>query len=140
MEDLEVQTGVVIPGHELSEAHSRAGGAGGQHVNTTSSRITLRWNAEETSLRPWVKHRILEKLEGRLTSQGELIIHADGSRSQHQNREEARQRLAATLRAALHRDPPRRKTKPTRGSVRRRIDEKKRKGKRKRLRGRVRDE
>ena len=137
MDDLEVQSGVTIPGHELSESHSRSGGPGGQHVNTTSSRVTLRWNVQETSLRESVRNRLLDKLGSRLTNAGELVVHADTYRSQLRNRDEARERLAATVRAALYRAPARRATRPSRSSVRRRIQAKKQRGERKRLRGRV---
>ena len=140
MDDLEVQPGVTIPGHELEESHSRSGGPGGQHVNTTSSRVTLRWNLMESSLRDWAKNRLLEKLGDRLTAKGELVVHADTHRSQLRNREEVRERLAATVRAALYRPPPRRATRPSRNSQRRRIAAKKQRGERKKLRGRVRDD
>lgn len=140
MEDLEVKPGVVIPGSEIHESRSRASGPGGQHVNTTATRVTLRWNVEETSLPTVARERILEKLASRLTNRGELVIHADRSRSQHRNREEARERLAATVRAALHRPTRRFATKPTRASQRRRVKAKKRAGERKRLRGRVRED
>ncbi len=140
MDDLEVQPGVVVPGFELTETHSRSGGPGGQHVNTSSTRITLRWNVAESSLRPGVKQRLLEKLGSRLTASGELVIHADEHRSQLRNREEARARLAATVRAALVREKPRQETRPTRSSQRRRVQTKKQRGDTKKLRGRVKED
>ena len=140
MDDIEVQPGVVIPGDELTETHSRSGGPGGQHVNTSSTRISLRWNLAETRLRPGIKDRLLERLGPRLTQTGELVVHADQHRSQLRNREDARERLAATVRAALVREKPRRETRPTRSSQRRRVNAKKQQGDKKKLRGRVQED
>ena len=112
----------------------------GQHVNTTSSRVTLRWNVRETSLAERHKERLLEKLGSRLTSQGELVINSDATRSQLRNREDARARLRATVLSALTVQKSRRPTRPSRSSQRKRIAAKKRRGDHKRLRGRVRDE
>ncbi len=137
MEDLEVQPGITIPGSELSESHSRSGGPGGQHVNTTSSRITLRWSIPDSALPAALKPRLIQRLGTRLTTRGELIVHADGHRSQLRNREAARERLVCLLRGALVQQRKRRATRPTRGSQRRRVQAKKQRGERKRLRGRV---
>ncbi len=137
MEDLEVQPGVTIPGNELSESHSRSGGPGGQHVNTTSSRITLRWIIPDSALPQALRDRLIQRLGSRLTTRGELIVHSDGRRSQLRNRESARERLAEIVRGALVQQKKRRATRPTRGSQRRRVQAKKQRGDRKRLRGRV---
>jgi len=89
--DLYVCDGVIIPGGELEVVASRSGGPGGQHVNKTSTRITLRWNlAASAALDDERKRLLAEKLESRLTILGELLIHADEHRSQHMNRESAR--------------------------------------------------
>lgn len=140
MDDIEIKPGVVIPGHELTESHSRSGGPGGQHVNTTSTKITLRWSVAHSSIRQWARDRLLTALSSRLTQDGELVIHSAGHRSQLRNRQEARERLAATVAAALVVQRTRRPTRPTWGSQRRRVDGKKRQGDKKRGRGRVRDE
>lgn len=138
--DLEIRPGVVVPGEELTYTTSRAGGPGGQHVNTTESRVTVRFNVPNSSVgEPWVS-RWQERLASRLTTAGDLVLHSDRFRSQHDNREDVTERLAATLRAALVVQKPRRDTRPTKGSRRRRLKDKKARGQTKQLRGRVRED
>lgn len=128
-DDLHVKRGVVIPAAELHESTSRAGGAGGQHVNKTSSRVTLRWNVTTTeALGDEQRARVLKALATRLTLAGELVVHVDDDRSQYRNRQLARERLADVLRGALVVPKVRRATKPTRGSKKRRLSQKKRRG------------
>lgn len=134
-EDLNIRPGVVIPDHELHESASRSGGPGGQHVNTTSTKITLRWNLWKSCLREDLKARLVERLASRLTNEGELVIQADEHKSQLQNRMAARERLVATIQAALIVPKRRTATKPSRSSQKRRVDEKKARGAVKRLRG-----
>jgi len=125
-EDLGVRRDLVIPARELVETASRAGGPGGQHVNKTSTRVTLRWNVRESeALSPTLRARLLQRLDARLTREGDLIVHAAESRSQAQNRAAARARLADCVRQALRRPRPRVPTRPGRGAVERRISEKK---------------
>lgn len=101
--DVPVKNGIVIPGHEIEITASRAGGPGGQHVNKASTRITVRWNVKNSRvLTDEQKERILQKLQTRLTSDGDLIIHSSSSRSQQQNKEMALSRLAQEIRKALH--------------------------------------
>jgi len=135
--DLEVAAGMVIPADELVWQFSRSGGAGGQHVNTSSSRVQLSWNvAESTALGPAVRARALRRLGDRLVD-GAVTVTASERRSQVRNRELARERLISLVAAAIAPPPPaRRPTKPTRGSQQRRVDAKKRRGDTKRLRGR----
>lgn len=126
MEDLVVDAGLVIPGHELSVATSRSGGPGGQHVNTTATRVTLRWNVRETqALDPARRDRLLARLGNRLTLDGDLLVHVSSSRSQSQNRAEALERLAEVVRKALVERKKRKPTRPSRGSRERRLREKK---------------
>lgn len=135
--DLEIMPGVVIPGWELYFTASRSGGAGGQHVNKTSTRVTLHWTAVgTTALDDAAKQRMLRALASRLGKDGVLQIVADTRRSQLRNREEARARLAALVRGALHRRRVRRATRPTKGSQRRRLNEKTQRGQTKKLRSR----
>lgn len=123
--DLEVRRGLVIPAEEITEAASRSGGPGGQHVNKTSTRVTLRWNARESEvLEGLVRRRVLRRLAARLTRGGELIVHASRNRSRARNRELARERLAEIIREAAAAPRPRVATKPSRGAKTRRVDAK----------------
>ena len=135
--DLPVRRAVVLPGRELHWRFSRASGPGGQGVNTTDSRVELFFDlARSPSVPEPLRERAVRRLEGRLVD-GVLTIVAAEHRSQLRNREAARERLAAALRDAMRPDPAaRRPTRPTRGSVRRRLDAKSRRSALKRLRGR----
>lgn len=94
---------ITIPEHEIEITASRSGGAGGQHVNKTSSRITVRWNVKNSSvLTDEQKARVLEKLQSRLTTEGDLIIHNSTSRSQQHNKKMALAQLEREVRKALH--------------------------------------
>ncbi|MDI6911651.1 alternative ribosome rescue aminoacyl-tRNA hydrolase ArfB [Nocardioides sp.] len=128
-------SGLVVPEAELVERFSRSPGPGGQSVNTTDSRVELEYDAAvSTVLTDAQRARVV----GRLGSPVRVV--ATEHRSQHRNRVAARERLAERLREALAPPPPpRRPTKPTRGSQQRRLDAKKQRGRTKSLRGRVRD-
>ncbi|MEO6144987.1 MAG: alternative ribosome rescue aminoacyl-tRNA hydrolase ArfB [Dermatophilaceae bacterium] len=137
------RSGFVLPAAELVEKFSRSSGPGGQGVNTTDSRVELRWRVLEspvlTRLSAAQRQRVESALQDRLVA-GELIIVASEHRSQRQNRVAARNRLAEALRnALLPPPPPRRATRPTRGSQRRRLEAKKQRGATKSGRGQVRD-
>jgi ribosome-associated protein len=138
--DLPVRRALVLPGRELHWRFSRASGPGGQGVNTTDSRVELSFDlARSPSVPEPLRERALSRLGGRLVD-GVLTVVASEFRSQLRNREAARERLAAALRDAMRPDPPqRRPTRPSRGSVRRRLDAKTRRGAVKRLRGRPED-
>jgi ribosome-associated protein len=137
---LTVRAGVVIPEAELGWRFSRSGGPGGQSVNTADSRVELIFDLASTSaLGEPLKNRALERLSTRLID-GVLTIAASEHRSQWRNREAARARLASLLRDAIAAPPrQRRATRPSKGAVRRRLDDKKRRGDTKRLRGRPSD-
>ena len=133
---LRVTDSVAIPRAELEARASRAGGAGGQHVNTSSTRVELRWNvAASRALDDRARARVLHKLATRIDSEGVLRVVASKRRSQLQNREQAEERLVELLRDALAIPKPRRKTKPTRASKEKRLESKKRNAERKRDRG-----
>ena len=134
-EELVIQRGITIPAWELWWTASRSGGPGGQHANKTSSRVTLHWSVSQSSaLSPAMKARALRKLRSRLTGEGELLVSVDTTRSQHQNRELARERLAQIVRDSLKVPKRRVATKPTKGSQRRRIEAKKARGDTKKMR------
>jgi ribosome-associated protein len=137
-ESLEVGPHLRIPEDELVLQASRASGPGGQKVNKTSSRVTLRWSvATSSALSERQRARLLARLGSRLTREGELVLHAQRSRSQASNREQARARLVALVRDALRERAPRRPTAPTRGSRERARAAKRRRSARKRERARV---
>ena len=123
---LAVDSDLFIPRHELSFRATRAGGPGGQHVNTSSTRIELEWNVERSrAVTEEQRNRLRDKLSSRLDAQGNLRIVASAFRSQARNREDAEQRLSALVRRALAVPKPRKKTRPTRGSVEQRLQSKK---------------
>jgi ribosome-associated protein len=127
MDGLPVRGSVVIPESELRWRFSRSSGPGGQSVNTTDSRVELSFDvAGSIALAPILRARALERLANRLTD-GVLTVAASEHKSQWRNREAARARLAALLRDAIA-PPPRhrRATKPSRASVQRRLDAKRR--------------
>lgn len=107
-----------IPRDELSFRASRAGGAGGQHVNKSSTRIELIWDVRSSrTLSAAQRSRLTAKLATRLDSEGILRIVASDFRSQTRNRDAAEDRLARLVRQALAVPKPRKKTRPTRGGV-----------------------
>jgi ribosome-associated protein len=133
--DLRVRPGLTVPGEELVERFSRSSGPGGQHVNTSDSRVELRFDvAGSPSLPPALKERVLTRLGSRLTD-GVLAIVASEFRSQWRNREAARARLISILDEALAPPPaPRRPTRPSRGAREARLADKRRRSEAKRRR------
>jgi ribosome-associated protein len=126
-EPLTVRPGVVIPERELSWRFSRSSGPGGQSVNTADSRVELSFDVGQSSaLSANLRERALNRLAGRLVD-GVITIAASEHRSQLRNREEAEDRLVELLRTAIAPPPkPRRPTSPTKASVQRRLDDKRR--------------
>ncbi|MCD9154881.1 alternative ribosome rescue aminoacyl-tRNA hydrolase ArfB [Aeromicrobium duanguangcaii] len=117
---------VRLPESELTWRFSRSSGPGGQHVNTTETRAEVLWSPGESSvLTADQKARVLSRLRGRLVD-GQLSVVASAHRSQLRNREDAVQRLEELVAEALRPVKSRRPTRPTRGSVERRLDAKKR--------------
>jgi ribosome-associated protein len=126
---------LTIPTSELTFRATRAGGPGGQHVNTSSTRVELLWNLERSrAVDAAQRDRLREKLSSRLDGDGTLRVVASEFRSQARNRAEAGSRLAALLRKALVVPKARRKTKPTRGAVEQRLHSKRAHSNRKRNR------
>lgn len=138
--DLRVTDAVVIDGADLSFAAVRSSGPGGQHVNTSSTKVELRFDLEACrALDDAVKARLRTLARGRFDADGLLLIVSQATRSQHRNMEDARTRLADLIRQALVPPRPRRPTRPTAGSRRRRLDAKRQLSEKKRARGRVDD-
>jgi ribosome-associated protein len=137
-EPLPVTERIVIPGEDLEVTVARSGGPGGQAVNTTDSRVRLRFALASTSaLTETVKNRLRDQRRSWLTSDGDLLITSDVHRSQHMNLAEVRERLVDAVRAALVPPKVRHKTKPTLGAKRRRREAKERRKQVKAGRGRV---
>ena len=127
--DLQVAPELLIPAAELAWRFSRSSGPGGQNVNRTDSRVELVWDlAASVALPPLLRARALRRLKGQLVA-GCVVIAASEQRSQWQNRVAAQRRLVDLVQAAIQvPPPPRRPTKPSRGSVERRLAAKKRRG------------
>ena len=133
--ELSLSPALAIPRTELVYRASRAGGAGGQHVNTSSTRIELLWNVRATrALDETQRTRVAAKLASRLDGEGWLRVVSSARRSQGQNREAAEERLIALIRAALVVPKRRKPTKPPRGAKEARLEEKKKRGDTKRQR------
>jgi ribosome-associated protein len=123
--DLHIKDSIVIPEDELIISASRSGGAGGQHVNKTSSRITVQWNVRTTrALSEEQKHRVLEKLHAELSNEGEVTVHHSSSRSQFQNKKAALDNLAEKIRRALHVPKKRLATGISKGAKEKRLQSK----------------
>ncbi len=132
---LEVEGGVRIPASELTYRATRSGGPGGQHVNTSSTRVELTWNVTmSTALTDEQRSRILETLAKRIDGEGVLRLVASASRSQARNREAVTERLATLIAAALRERKRRRKTRPPRAAKEKRLKGKKKRSEVKRLR------
>lgn len=126
---------IEIDERELDESFIRASGPGGQNVNKVSSAVQLRFDARGSRALPNDVSIRLQRLAGsRLTNEGVIVITANRHRSQDQNRDEARERLFDMIREAANPPPPRRKTKPTKASKKRRLDSKSRHGQIKKMR------
>jgi ribosome-associated protein len=124
---LAVNESLSIPKTELDVRVSRSSGAGGQHVNKTSSRVEIFWNiVGSRAVSEEQRARLREKLASKLTTEGSIRVVASDMRSQSRNRELAEERLADLVRRALVIPRKRRATKPTRAAKEARLDSKKR--------------
>ncbi|MFO7804576.1 MAG: alternative ribosome rescue aminoacyl-tRNA hydrolase ArfB [Paracoccaceae bacterium] len=129
---------IEIEDWEMTEQFVRASGPGGQNVNKTSSAVELRFEAERSpNLSDPVKRRLRRLAGRRWTQDGALVIFVQDTRQQSRNREIARERLAELIAKALEKPKRRVATKPTYGSVKRRLKAKKVRGEVKALRGSV---
>lgn len=129
---IQVTDSIAVPRSELVYRASRSGGAGGQHVNKTSTKIELLWDFQRSgALDDGQKERVRKKLAARIDSDGNLRVVAGNRRSQLQNRGAAEERLAKLVRDAMHEPRKRRATAPTRASKERRLETKKQHGQKK---------
>jgi Protein chain release factor B len=137
-DDLFIKEGVTIPAHEFEITTSRAGGPGGQHVNKTDSRITIRWNVHRSSALDDVqKARVLEKLKSEITAEGDVMVSNSSSRSQIQNKKMAFSTLAQKIYYALHIPKKRMKSSVPRGVKEKRFQSKKQRSEIKKMRSKI---
>nr|WP_024965654.1 alternative ribosome rescue aminoacyl-tRNA hydrolase ArfB [Pantoea sp. IMH] len=129
---------VVIPDSELEITAIRAQGAGGQHVNKSSTAIHLRFDIRASSLPPFYKERMLAASHHLITPEGVVIVKAQEYRSQEMNREAALKRLQNLIQELTVVEKTRRATRPTLASKKRRLESKSRKASTKSLRGKMR--
>jgi ribosome-associated protein len=127
---LEITSSFRLPLSELDYRASRSGGPGGQHVNTSSTRIEVWWDvAGSPSVTPEQRAQLLERLGPRLDSSGRLRLVSSGSRSQLRNRDDVTERLRSVVAAALAVRKKRKPTKPTRAAKAARLEAKRRRAK-----------
>jgi len=134
---LRINRQLAIPEDEITFSAIRAQGAGGQNVNKVSSAIHLRFDITASSLPDAIKQRLLKLNDRRISSDGVVVIKAQRSRSQEKNREAAINRLKELILKACEVPKPRKATRPTKSSQRKRLEEKGHRGRIKQLRGRV---
>ena len=140
-DDLQVTATILIKGWELTEQFITSAGPGGQNVNKVATAVQLRFNAANSpSLTDRVRQNALKLAGRRATKDGDIVIEASRFRTQERNREDARERLRALIERAAEPPPsPRKKTRPSRGAVERRLKAKSERGGIKKLRGKVED-
>lgn len=138
---LQINDALWIPRAELGYKATRSGGPGGQHVNTSSSRVELTWNVQNSpSITDEQRALIQARLANRISGEGVLLIAASDERSQHQNKELVTERFAELIRRALVVPKARRKTRMPRAAKEARLKDKKQRSATKRSRGAIRSD